>query len=186
MLIDYVEKISKTEKELLYIKNKITKMQNGKRAFFKLTDINIYKSYAIILAYGCIEHITKNLIADYYKQSHMPLRCQQFAYMLLNDNHPLSVNKEKFNNFLKKECGTQWIGELKRRESEKIKDKKCHKYTIDQLYLAIDFIFAERCKFAHGESSYTGTINELIENFKLAKVWLYEIDDIISSKKFIG
>lgn len=116
----------------------------------------------------------------------MPIRCQQFAATLLNDNYSLSINKENFNRFLRKECSEQWFDELKRRETSNLKDKKYYKYTLQQMYLSINFIFQERCKFAHGESSYSGTINELVENFIRARAWLYELDNIISNKKLSG
>lgn len=186
MKIDYIEKIDKTYKELLRIKRKIKSMQNSKNSIKKLDDINVYKNYAVILAYGCLENITKNIIADYYKDLNMPLRCQNFASNLLSDNYSLSIKKEAINNFIKKECSVQWFDEIKRREDNQIKDKKYKKYTLTQMYISVNFIFVERCKFAHGESSYLGTINEFIDNFIRAKAWLYELDNIVNNKKLKG
>ena len=54
------------------------------------------------------------------------------------------------------------------------------------MYISVNFIFVERCKFAHGESSYLGTINEFIDNFIRAKAWLYELDNIVNNKKLKG
>ena len=65
-------------------------------------------------------------------------------------------------------------------------DKKNNKYTFSQMYASLDIIFSERCKFAHGESSYEGTITELIDNFERTISWLYEIDDIINDKQLKG
>lgn len=186
MKIEYIEKINKIHKELLRIKRKIKCMQNSKNSIKKLDDINVYKNFAVILAYGCLENITKNLIADYYKDATMPLRCQSFASNLLSDYYPLSIKKANINNFIKKECSEQWFDELKRIEKADIKDIKYKKYTLTQIYTSIDFIFAERCKFAHGESSYSGTINEFIDNFVRAKAWLYILDSIINNKKLSG
>ena len=186
MQIEYIDKIEKTNKELIKIKNKIKSMQNSKNSIKKLDNINVYKNYAVIVAYGCLENITKNIIADYYKNINMPLRCQTFANNLLSDNYSLSIKKELIYRFIKKECSVQWFDEIKRREFENIKDKKYKKFTMQQIFVSTDFIFAERCKFAHGESSYSGTINELIDNFKRAKAWLYELDSIVNNKKFKG
>lgn len=186
MQTEYIEKIKKTYQELLRIRRKIKIMQNSKNSIKKLDDINVYKNYAVILAYGCLENITKNIISDYYKDVKMPLRCQSFASNLLADNYALSIKKESINRFIKKECSEQWFNELKRREELNIKDKKYKKFTISQMYTSIDFIFAERCKFAHGESSYLGTINELIDNFTRARAWLFELDNIINNKKIKG
>ena len=80
--------------------------------------------------------------------------------------------------YLYASCGKMWFSDET--------DKKYHKFTIDQILLSIDFIFTERCKFAHGDSSYSGTINELIDNFTKARAWLYELDSIVNNIKFKG
>ena len=186
MLDEYIQKIQDTHNELLRIKSKIHILQNCRQASLYSADIKAFKNYAVILAYGCIENTVKNLISDYYKKPTMPMKCQQFAVNLIDNKYSLSICKELFNKFLKKDCSEQWFNELKRREQNQLKDKKSYRFTVQQMYMAIDFIFQERCKFAHGESSYQGTINELCENFLKAKMWLYELDNIISNPRFAG
>ncbi len=183
---EYRDKIDATLKELLWIKKKINKMQNSAQSIKKLPDINVYKNYAVILAYGCLENITKNIVADYYKSRSMPLRCQQFAARLLGDKYALSIEKESFYKFFKKECSHEWFDEMKRREKADLLDKRYKKYRYSKMWMAVNFIFQERCSFAHGQASYQGTINELIENFYPARSWLYEVDHIVSSNKFHG
>lgn len=50
--------------------------------------------------------------------------------------------------------------------------------------MSVDFTFVERCKFAHGESSSSETINELINDFVRVIAWLYELDSIVNKKEF--
>ncbi len=183
---DYVNKINATLKELLRIRKKINKFQSSPHSINMLPDINVYKNYAVILAYGCIENISKNIIADYYKISTMPMRCQEFAARLLGDKYSLSVDKESFKNFLKKECSSEWFEEMKRREKADLLDKRYKRCRYSKMWMALNFIFQERCNFAHGKSSYQGTIKELIDNFYSARSWLYELDNIVSSSKLNG
>ena len=183
---EYRDKIEETYRELRRIKSKVNRLQNSRRSSQYLSDIKAFKNYAVILAYGCIENTVKHLIADYYKKPGMPIKCQQFAVDLIENSYSLSIKKEIFNKFLKKDCSVKWFDELKRRETLQLKDRRSSRFTISQMYLAVDFIFEERCKFAHGESSYQGTINELVDNFVKAKCWMYELDSIISNPRFEG
>jgi len=79
MLTEYTEKIDKTFNELQRIQTKIDTMLNSKDSIKLLDDVKVYKNYALIFAYGCIENITKNLIADYYKKRRYAIKVSKFC-----------------------------------------------------------------------------------------------------------
>lgn len=140
-----------------------------------------YKNYMLIVCYGKIEHIFKNIVADYFTKPGMPQRCEQFGNKI-RDRLPGSMAKDRLNKFIKDECSEAWFNEIKRRCD--IPTHRCkHKarYSFSDTYVAVTSLTNARHNFAHGDSPYTGSIDDLLQYYIKAIVWLYEIDDIIDS-----
>ncbi len=138
-----------------------------------------YKNYLLILCYGNIEHVFKNLIADYFTRPGMPSRCRRFGEKI-RERLPGSMSKDRLNNFFKEECSELWYDEIKRRCGDInyrcIKNKK---FSMNDTYVALTSLTNARHDFAHGENPYTGKIDDLLLYYRKSIVWLYEIDDII-------
>lgn len=142
-----------------------------------------YKNYLLILCYGNIEHLFKNIIADYFVRSSMPQRCQRFGEKI-RERLPGSMAESILNKFIKEECSELWFNEIKNRCNDV--SNKCYynkKYSMKDTYIALSSLTNARHDFAHGDKPYTGKIEDLVLYYKKSIVWLYEIDNII---KVIG
>ena len=139
-----------------------------------------YKNYLLILCYGKMENIFKNLLADYFTKPGMPHRCEQFGNKI-REKLPGSMAKDRLNKFIGDECSKAWLDEIKRRDTDsayRCRHKKT--YSFSDTYFAVTSLTNARRTFAHGDSPYTGSIDDLIQYYIKAIVWLYEIDDIIN------
>ena len=140
-----------------------------------------YKNYLLILCYGNIEHVFKNIIADYFVQATMPQKCQGFGEKI-RERLPRSMAESVLNNFIKEECSELWFNEIKTRCNDvNYRCRYCKKYSMKDTYIALTSLTNARHAFAHGDNPYTGTIEDLVLYYKKSIVWLYEIDNIVSN-----
>ena len=140
-----------------------------------------YKNYMLIVCYGKIEHIFKSIVADYFTKPGMPQRCEQFGNRI-RERLPGSLVKEKLYHFIGEECSKAWLAEIKNRNNDpNYKCKYKPRYSFSDTYVAVTSLTNARHNFAHGDSPYTGSIDDLLQYYIKAIVWLYEIDDIIDS-----
>jgi len=178
----YKDRLIEVKKDLIFFEKQIDEL---------LSDILSSKmadgltNYCLILAYGTIEDIVKKIIADYFSNKTFPARCQQFSNSL-QDNFPLSIKKEGFNRFLKKECSEKWFQELDRRaKDDAYRLIRYKKYNMNDLYAkntgATDMLATARNDFAHTGKNYTGGIKNILTLYDKSAAWLYEIDDIIAT-----
>lgn len=140
-----------------------------------------YKNYMLIVCYGKVEFIFKNMVADYFTQPQFPQRCRQFGNKI-RDRLPGSMAKSSLNNFIKTECSTAWYDEIKRRVDDPTYHCRRHRrHSFSDTYLAVTSLTNARHNFAHGDAPYTGSINDLLQYYIKAIAWLYEIDNIIQT-----
>jgi len=175
---DYSRKIKKVFDDLNSFKKKISVSHDP--------DVNMaIINYCLILAYGTIEDLAKAIIADYFSTPRFPKRCHNFANNLrgTGPKSNLDIRKEKFNDFFGQECSDAWLAELRRRISDtSYLDLKFRKYTYSEMFGstgATDSLANKRNAFAHGNNTYAGSIETVIDHYAKCVAWLYEIDDIV-------
>ncbi len=181
MKIEYAEALNETLDHAKKISAIYKSWERSKTGFKHPEKGAAYKNYLLIVCYGKIEYVFKNMVADYFTGPNMPQRCVQFGNTL-RDRMTGSLAKDRLNHFIKNECSEDWFNEIKRRDSDiTYKCKKYKSYTFAEAYIALTSLTNNRHNFAHGDKAYTGSIDNLIQYYKKAVAWLYEIDDIINT-----
>lgn len=181
MKIEYNQELYDTLSHARKIRQVYRSWERSKTGFKYPEKGAAYKNYLLIVCYGKIEHVFKNILADYFTKVGMPQRCQRFGNKI-RERLPGSMTKEKLNNFIKEECSEEWFLEIKRRTDD-ITHKCKHKRNLSfaDAYIAVTSLTNARHNFAHGDSPYTGSIDDLLQYYIKAIDWLYEIDDIINT-----
>ena len=181
MKVEYIQELNDTLNHAKSIRKIYISWERSKTGFKYPEKGAAYKNYMLIACYGKIERIFKTLIFDYFTQPSMPQKCIQFGNKI-HDQLPGSLAKERLNEFIKKECSSEWYDEIKRRLGNPAHQcKHDNRYSFSDTYMAVTFLTNARHNFAHGDSPYTGSVDDLILYYKKAIVWLYEIDDIINT-----
>ena len=181
MKTEYNEELYDTLNKAREIRRLYKKWERSKTGYKYPEKGEAYKNYMLIVCYGKIEHIFKNILADYFTQLNMPQRCKRFGNKI-REKLPGSLAKDKLNQFIKEECSEEWYNEIKRRSNDPL--YKCkHKKTLSfsDAYVAVTSLTNARHNFAHGDSPYTGSIDDLLQYYIKSIEWLYEIDNIINT-----
>lgn len=180
MKAEYCQELYDTLAHARKIRQVYKKWERSKTGFKYPEKGAAYKNYLLIICYGKIERIFKNLVADYFNKQGMPQRCQQFGNKI-REKLPGSLAKDKLNKFIGDDCSKLWLDEIKRRDRDpSYRCKHKSKYSFSDTYVAVTSLTNARYAFAHGDSPYAGSIDDLIQYYIKAIVWLYEIDDIIN------
>jgi hypothetical protein len=179
MKADYKEELEDTLNHAKKIR-KLYKNWESSKTGYKYPEKGIaYKNYLLICCYGKIEHVFKNIVADYFISTGMPLRCVRFGNKI-RERLPGSMARDVLNKFIKEECSEEWFKEIKHREDTASKCSHNKSYSFKDAYIGLTSLTNIRHNFAHGTSTYTGNIDDIITYYLKSIAWLYEIDDIIS------
>ncbi len=180
MKIEYVTELNDTLRCAREIRKIYKNWEQSKTGYRYPEKGAAYKNYLLILCYGKVERIFKNIVADYFTNSGMPQRCVRFGNKL-RDKLEGSLAKDRLNNYIKEQCSEDWFNEIKRRTNDaSYKCKRHRQYTFFEVYNAVTSLTNARHNFAHGDMPYTGSIDDLLIYYKKSIAWLYEIDDIIN------
>ena len=181
MKAEYIQELYDTLDHARKIKGVYKSWERSKTGFKYPEKGAAYKNYLLIVCYGKIEHVFKNILADYFTKSGMPQKCVQFGNKI-RDKLPGSMARDKLNKYIKEECSEAWFSEIKRRTDDPAhRCKRKRDYSFSDAYMAVTSLTNARHKFAHGETPYTGSIDDLLLYYIKSIVWLYEIDDIINT-----
>ena len=180
MKSEYIQELNDTLSEVRKIRKIFKDWERSKTGYKYPEKGAAYKNYLLIVCYGKIERIFKNIIGDYFTQPSMPQRCMQFGNTI-REKLPGSMAKDRMNHFIKEECSSAWLDEIKKREANvTYKCKRFPRFTFADAYMGLTSLTNARHNFAHGESPYTGSVDDLIDYYQKSMAWLYEMDDIIS------
>lgn len=131
MKAEYTQELYDTLDHARKIKSVYKSWERSKTGFKYPEKGAAYKNYLLIVCYGKVEHVFKNILADYFTQSGMPQKCVQFGNKI-RDKLPGSMARDKLNKYIKEECSEAWFSEIKKRTEDaahKCKHKKRYSFS---------------------------------------------------------